>query len=350
MRRDADDLKKRLEAVDGEAAQWFVRLERGLSPSEQDQFFEWLAANPLHGDRLNVHQRNWARLNKMAAWKPEHSDRPNPDLLDRKPSRPSHWAWSLPLAAAACLALVITFFVAGPQPDGAAEQSISVVGKSSNRTRLFDGSVLKVNEGSVATATYTKEVRRIILERGEAFFDVVRDPDRPFVVQVDELEIVAVGTAFNVKRSAEVIEIFVTEGRVRIDSRAAGSGEPAEGGKLAISSELGANELAQIALNKAETRAHVEPLTRQDLRSQMAWQHGPLSLEAEPLGFIVNEFNRLNETQMVVADPSIRSMRIGGSFHSGNVEGFVRLLELAFGVEVTHVPEKNEYHLRARLR
>lgn len=74
------------EHIDHAAADWLVRRDRGLTPAEQDEFFQWLAADPRHGERFAQHQRTWKEFNLLAQWRPEHSAEPNPDLL-AKPRR-----------------------------------------------------------------------------------------------------------------------------------------------------------------------------------------------------------------------------------------------------------------------
>src|SRR5260370_1274200 len=60
------------------------------------------------------------------------------------------------------------------------------------------------------------------LTRGEAHLAVAKDSSRPFIVTAGGVSVRAVGTAFNVRRVEQRVEVFVTEGKVRIDSAAKG--------------------------------------------------------------------------------------------------------------------------------
>ena len=61
------------------AASWMWRFDRGLTAEEQDSFFEWLAEEPRNSAVFAKYRRNWKRLDNLANWLPEHSDKPNPD-------------------------------------------------------------------------------------------------------------------------------------------------------------------------------------------------------------------------------------------------------------------------------
>ncbi|MBI4626652.1 MAG: FecR domain-containing protein [Verrucomicrobia bacterium] len=56
------------------------------------------------------------------------------------------------------------------------------------------------------------------LARGKAHFTVAKNPSRPFVVSAGGGDVQAVGTVFNIRLRSEAIEVFVTEGKVQVDS------------------------------------------------------------------------------------------------------------------------------------
>ncbi|MEX2044033.1 MAG: DUF4880 domain-containing protein, partial [Opitutus sp.] len=96
-----------------EAADWLTRRDRGLTAGEQDDFLQWLAADPRHGEWLALHWRTVGDFNALAQWRPEHSQEPNPDLL--APAHRTFW-WLQPaaLAAAAIVAVAFVWWRAAP--------------------------------------------------------------------------------------------------------------------------------------------------------------------------------------------------------------------------------------------
>src|SRR5258707_4032605 len=86
---------------------------------------------------------------------------------------------------------------------------------------LSDGSKVTLNTDSQIHVELNPTMRRVKLDQGEAFFEVSKDGARPFVVEIADKRVIAVGTQFSVVRDNNDIRVFVTEGRVWIDRRTA---------------------------------------------------------------------------------------------------------------------------------
>ncbi|MFM8336544.1 MAG: FecR family protein [Opitutaceae bacterium] len=321
-----------------EAAAWVIREDRGLSAGEQDRLSQWLAADPAHREAWARQRRNWRRMEPLARWLPEPSAEPNPDLL--APSRRKRRWWRPSLALAASVALILAWrsgWETPPVPEASAPAAVIVREASATRQLLEDGSVVEFNRGAEFAVRFTAAERRIELGRGEAHFKVVRDAARPFVVAVGGREVRAVGTAFNVRLDHGDMEVLVTEGRVRIDGAtesAPRSSAPA-GNVVAepvLVPVLEAGQRAVIPVTGAGNGPRIATLTSGEIERVLAWQHRMLEFTAAPLEAVVAEFNRTNRLQLSIAEAGIAEVRLSASFRSDNVEGFVRLLEVGFGI------------------
>ena len=81
---------------------------------------------------------------------------------------------------------------------------------------MEDGSTIALNTNSRVNIDYSGERRVVQLLRGEASFDVAKSPQRPFVVYAGSGLIWAVGTAFNVRYTSDLVDVIVTEGIVKV--------------------------------------------------------------------------------------------------------------------------------------
>jgi transmembrane sensor len=189
------------------------------------------------------------------------------------------------------------------------------------RVPLADGSIAAINTASAIKVALADTRRDIELEQGEAWFQVAKDPQRPFLVSAGRVRVVAIGTAFAVRRHANGAEIVVTEGVVK--AWAAG----AEGHKV----ELAAGSRAFVADDAAISRA-VANAPAAD--RALAWRSGKIDLAGTRIEDAVAEFNRYNHRKIVLRDTAVGDERVDGVFRTDDPEGFARVVGGSFAVPV----------------
>jgi transmembrane sensor len=187
---------------------------------------------------------------------------------------------------------------------------------------LSDGSKVMLNTDSQIDVALDKTERRITLDRGEAFFDVSKDAARPFVVEVADKRVVAVGTEFSVRRDSDEIRVLVTEGRVRI--KRLGDGPEAPETQLPAGSEA----------RTAQTALLIDQPTPAKVEQLLSWRTGYIVFRDTSLADAVAEFNRYSARKTVIQDPAIAGIRIGGQFRSDDIGAFLSLLQSGFPINV----------------
>ena len=359
-----------------EAAEWAVRIDAGpLTPSERGQLADWLTASPVHSDELLLSASLLTGIERL-----DGRDSPSIEALLAEPapvviplsrssqdksaanagrSAPeSSPGWRYGRAARAAVAASVVLLVAASAavlvPGSLSERAPSAADaealpheKFSGRLVrtgfgeqrsivLEDGSVLYVNTDSQLRVTLTETARRIDLLRGEALFEVAHDSARPFRVHAGRTVAQAVGTKFNVERTADGVTVVVVEGKVLVG----GKGDKVVTKARGRQSRAGlANEPAQVLL-VAGTRADVPTaavrpaVSRADIETATAWRLRRVSFSDEPLADIAGEFNRYNRRKIVVADADLADTPLSGTFNADDPESFVAFLEMSNGVEV----------------
>ena len=316
------------ERIDGEAACWILRRDRGLTASEQDEFSQWLALDPRHGPAFGRFAWHWDRLDQLTEWRPPHSLRPNPDLLAVRTRR---LRWLVPLALAASAALIVLVRGHRPASSWASALPAAPVAMIEERT-LEDGSRIQLNRGGEITVSFSAQERLVHLVRGEALFHVAKNPAWPFIVDAGGIRVRAVGTAFDVRFGHAAVAVLVTEGRVRVDGPAA-SGPPAPSRSApAAVPMLEAGQSAVVSMARAGPPPQVSAVSPAAIEQLLAWRPQLLDFTATSLADITAEFNRHNLVQLTVAEPELAALRISASFRSDNIAGFVSLLETSFNV------------------
>ena len=216
-------------------------------------------------------------------------------------------------------------------------QAYNRVESASYHTALGGLQTLSLNDGSKAILASDSQLdvrlsrreRRIDLARGEAIFDVAKDPQRPFVVDAGERQAVAVGTRFSVRHDAHELRVVVTEGTVRLQSPA-GSTHPQPTALLPAGS---------VALVR-DGGVLVRSVPIADAEQMLDWRDGLLVFRNATLAEAAAEFNRYNARKIVLADAEAAALRVGGSFRWENAEGFARLLERGFPVRAEYAADR----------
>ena len=187
---------------------------------------------------------------------------------------------------------------------------------------LSDGSKMTLNTGARVAVRYTAGTRRIDLQRGEAFFDVASNVERPFIVSSESHQVRALGTAFSVSRTETDLAVTLVHGRVGI-SPIAWTGAAAKAVYLAPGQ----------AWDRRTNR--VRALTQQQIAASLAWRDRELVFDGAPLAEAVADVNRYSSLRITIDDQAVARLRVSGVFRSGESEAFARTVGAIYGLAVT---------------
>jgi ferric-dicitrate binding protein FerR (iron transport regulator) len=206
---------------------------------------------------------------------------------------------------------------------------------------LQDGTLVDLNTGTEIKARFTARQRQIVLTHGEALFTVAHCPSWPFLVKAGGATIRAVGTKFSVRlRDNDEADVLVIEGRIAIDggrgavayvsrSQVVTPDRIAPQRTTPVALIVTAGE--SIALNSTTVLARVQ-LPPATLKRRTAWTDGWIWFAKDPLPQAVAELNRYHREQLVLVDPALARLEIGGRFRSTDLDSFIATLEHSFDV------------------
>lgn len=327
--------------IDEAAGDWFARRESGeWTAEDQAQLDDWLNASPLHRVAYLRIEHAWERAERLKALATGDRRRvPPPGQWVLSPFFDSEKSRGRPVAASRsrlrttglslAAGLAAAFAIGGAWLWWPAPSSYRTPIGGMETVPLADGSTVTLNTDSIIQLDLSRHERRVELRRGEAFFEVAKDPARPFVVVVGDKRVVAVGTQFSVRRDGGDgdVQVVVTEGIVRMEGRDAppqvGLGQAGSGALLLPAGTVARASGTNVMLQKEPVPAAEEALS---------WRQGVLVFHDLTLAQAVAEFNRYNTRQIVIEDPQVASLTVAGSFRANNVDAFVRLLEKGYPV------------------
>jgi transmembrane sensor len=323
------------------AATWFARQRSGpWSEAQAAQFAAWLKAEPAHSKAWMEYESLWGRFEAVRNDPRVLAIRENARRRTRRREL-LRGGWGMGGAIAAAL-LAATFaswvikgsllphyreatLTQGPVEKPPESSLVRIVDTGVGERSLLvlpDGSRVTLNTASAVRTDYSGRERRVTLVRGQAFFDVAKDPSRPFVVVAGSREVIAVGTAFDVRLTGQQVKVTLVEGKVRV---------------VAVPRDIAASSGAVSAINleagsmltaRNDGVDHVDHL---DTARATSWRTGKLVFDGERLADVVAEMNRYSREQLVIGDQALEDRKVSGVFDSTGGRAVARALE-AYGL------------------
>jgi transmembrane sensor len=186
---------------------------------------------------------------------------------------------------------------------------------------LADGSIIQLNSASRLAVLLDEGERRIEIERGEALFDVAKDPDRKFVVHTPHGKVEAIGTLFNVNLHQQELVVTIAEGKVLV------SNEQALPSKQAAETAIAGQQII-VGRDGVIRSAKLD-----DLQAVLAWTEGKIMFTGESLQAAIEQVNRYSKHRIAILDARLTELPIYGVFNVGDSRGFLSALEKSYSIE-----------------
>ncbi|WND01748.1 FecR family protein [Temperatibacter marinus] len=251
-------------------------------------------------------------------------------------------------AVAAVLLIVLTSFMMRPvMNETAPVKTVEIYTTHKGETQditLLDGSVITLNTDTKLYVDYSDGLRRVILDKGEAYFDVARDPANPFVVSAGNQMVTVLGTQFNVRQKASQLTVAVVEGLVAVHEIIETDLLKEKAQQMVSSSET--NDLEKMTLIKLEAGSvgvfHKKAELLSDIMSTDAekfheWRQGIVKFSDQPLSEFVMEMSRYTPMEIIISDPRLADLKISGVFHYEDIQGIMSGLEVMLPVKIRRV-------------
>ncbi|MGA4551172.1 FecR family protein [Methylorubrum aminovorans] len=305
---EADETDDGDDPVERAAAAWVARLSSSdATEADRREFEAWRGADPAHAAAYAEMDALWRRLGQLPDPRPrEGLPKGSPKGSPKRPPKT--------LASLAALALIgggLAYEVG--LLDRLRADLWSEVGTIAHAT-LPDGSGVALNTDTAIALRFTERERGIVLLRGESSFDVVPDPNRPFVVRGGGLSVRAVGTRFFLRADGAVRPVGVAEGRVDVSGPS---------GRAVVS----AGEEIRVGGGALQ-------VTAADVERDLAWRDGRLIFAGQPLAAVLAELNRYRRGRILLLDPRLGERRVTGAFDARNTDEALDVIAATMGARI----------------
>lgn len=299
-----------------EAARWLAGLELGTA--DLGAFEQWRGSDPRHALAF---ARVYASAETLSALA-----QPDEPVEAGRGGMPPRRRFLRHAAAGAVLAVGGSILFGSRA--FAWSHASTAIGEF-RKVTLPDGSIVALNTDTAVSWRFETERRRIRLDRGEIALNL--GPGTPASLSAAGTEASLSAGRFVARLRPRTVDLLVLRGRALVPGRGKGD--------LLVSAFEEASLSPAAPLLTAASDERISRVT--------AWQNGEIEFDDERLGDAVEEYNRYLARKIVIDDPRLADLRIGGRFASADPESFFKALALGLDVRVTqseqatHIQPKN---------
>ncbi|GJM63169.1 FecR family protein [Persicobacter diffluens] len=308
-----------------------LRNWRGLKEENETYFKHFRQIWQL--SRLEHIQKQKPQFDKKKAWekiKPQEKTIASPGF------RIGHYLNRTTAAIAAMLVagLVIFFqFFYHPSPE-----NIHFVAQSIEELSLPDGSIITLNEGAVIDypEAFTGEQRAIKFQ-GEAFFDIAKNPDKRFIIQMKNTRVEVLGTSFNIlEKPNEEVEVSVQSGKVAFYAAEIQNEHAEEEDKIIMTQ--GDAAVYRPAVDK------IEPIKIPSLNST-SWKTKIFTFNETPLPIVIADLSKGYKVKFIIDDPALNTCSLSMyNRKAQSLDQVLQTIELSLGISIEK--KQDGYHLK----
>jgi transmembrane sensor len=292
-------------------------LSTAWSEADQAELDAWLESSPANRIAYWRMEAAWKQAERLSALR-----KPQAGAGANK-ARRSYAKILAAVAATVAIVAVGALSLPDSKPPPGKVYSTPVGGRLT--LALKDGSRIELNTDTRLRIP-SGDARHAILEKGEAYFQIRHDAAHPFEVAAGGNRIIDLGTKFSVRAGSNRVEVALIEGSARVEPAS-----PAEGASAVILRP------GDVAVATSDSLA-VSRKPQAALSDKLAWRNDMLAFKYATLAEAAAEFNRYNDTKIVVADPRVAKLTIYGNFPTRDVAGFADAAQVSLKL---HVENRN---------
>jgi len=313
------------------AIEWLVRLQ-GPSVTDSDwlAFDAWLSSSASAAeayDKVLAFDQDFGLLTRSMGDDALEPAQTGVIIPFRSPPFRSSRRVALWSAGGALAAAFVAGAVLAPMyGPGAAKETVYSTGVGERRTiALEDGTKIDLNAASRITVRFERGERHVAMGDAQAYFDVAKDPKRPFLIDAGDTQVRVVGTAFDVRRRDGAVAVAVQRGLVEVRPTTDHSAAP-----FRLKPGMGLSHV------EGQAGAQVASVATDEI---LGWRDGRLIYRDQPLSVIAADMNRLFDRPVKLGDARAARMRLSGVLIVDRQDAMIGRLSNLLPVQTTTTSE-----------
>ena len=217
-------------------------------------------------------------------------------------------------------AIIIYIFNNKPSKKSYSDFYTSIITESGQRSKVVlpDSSIVWLNSSTTLSYNYSFKDKRIIFLNGQAFFQVTRNENRPFLVQCGDIKIKVLGTKFDVNGYPEndKISVVLESGSVLLSQ-----------GQGTLNYKLTPGEEADYDICKKDISIHDT-----DVKKYTSWKDGKLIFRNDPMKLVLKKLERWYNIKIEVKDSEVYNTIFTGTINNESYQQIFKLIEYSCSV------------------
>lgn len=335
-----------------EAAEWFALYESDdISSQQQSDFESWINSDPENrlaykqlkkiSSKIELLSRVNQAIPELIPGNLKESIAECHDLMVLSSRRNQSMKIFSTIAASFLVVLTSVFLwqFNGLESENESLEYKTLVGQQLTQM-LDDGSLVTLNTDSKLKVSFTKNERRLHLFKGEVYFDVAKDPNRPFIVSSKNIKASAIGTAFTVRNRANKVEVTVFEGKVKVESNSNVNSLEKIIKNKTLKKDKEINNAQLYFLSPGEKIIHKSSsneISKQpvsNLEKADSWRKGKVIFDNKSIAEMIDEIQFYIPDRIIITSKKIAAMKMGGTFYTDNTKSFFSALDVIDSIKI----------------
>ncbi|GAB3654228.1 FecR domain-containing protein [Echinicola sediminis] len=303
------------------------------SEKERWEVENWLQEHPDHQRKYNHLQLIWEKSIRISpsktidvndAWQTFLENREGSSTIPLKNKSLSS-AFKIAAAISVFFVATVLLYSNYMQPDNFFLSNLQLESEgSSTADTLFDGSIITLNKKSQLSFNQSiiSSKRKASLTQGEAFFQIAKNENQPFLLEAGPVSLRVLGTSFNVKRKASLVEIVLKTGSVQVDFK----------------EETRIISPGQMLSINTQTDSIALTLAKDNLYDYYVGEF--FKAEQTPLWRIVEILNEAYGANITILNNSLRNLPLTTTFRNDSLENNLEVLKATFGLNIIREPDR----------
>lgn len=318
------------DTIKDQAIYWAACNQEGLNTIEKNNLNKWLNENEKHKIAFDEAQNIYTVFQNIPKkYSQEASQEAHKKIKKIKKIKVYEQIKPvLSYAAAFFLVIVVSLKTYEYYSPTFEAQYISKNENINKKALLPDGTVLTMDRKTQIAVTFYHDKRKILLKRGQVFFEVAKDKTKVFVIDSGQVQIQVLGTSFEVQKHEDFTDVSVVEGVVKVshiynkNKNAAIIARLEKGDKISVNNKGKVKFFNKVVINEVAS-----------------WREGKLIFNENTLKEAFDTFAKYNDFE-IESTIDLTNTSFSGTFKINEIDKFLNVLKSVYSHKITKLNDK----------